>query len=216
MADININLQNNKNAIATANNMVLSLNQNQFRIVAGEENATTFEIKYDTARFAGYYFYVEMVNAKGRGIDATILEDDSSVDWVLSATTFKLPKGMAVAGYGYISIKALKGEEKVVFMPVKLPVSNTIPEWQQYINDMTSTRIDANGHLIALYADGTTSDMGLVRGNGIANIRKTSSVGLVDTYTITYDDGTTDTFTVQNGAPSTFSINDDGELIATY
>ena len=37
-------------------------------------------------------------------------------------------------------------------------------------------------------------------GNGIASITKTGTSGLVDTYTITYDDGDTDTFTVTNGS----------------
>ena len=37
-------------------------------------------------------------------------------------------------------------------------------------------------------------------GNGIASITKTSTAGLVDTYTITYDDGNTTTFDVTNGA----------------
>ena len=37
-------------------------------------------------------------------------------------------------------------------------------------------------------------------GNGISDIRKTGSVGLVDTYTITYTNGGTSTFTVTNGA----------------
>ncbi len=36
-------------------------------------------------------------------------------------------------------------------------------------------------------------------GVGIASIEKTSTSGLVDTYTITYTDGDTDTFTVTNG-----------------
>lgn len=36
-------------------------------------------------------------------------------------------------------------------------------------------------------------------GNGIASIAKTSTSGLVDTYTITYTNGDTDTFTVTNG-----------------
>lgn len=36
-------------------------------------------------------------------------------------------------------------------------------------------------------------------GNGIVSIEKTSTVGLVDTYTITYDDGGTDTYEVTNG-----------------
>lgn len=37
-------------------------------------------------------------------------------------------------------------------------------------------------------------------GNGIVSIVKTSTSGLIDTYTITYDDGTTSTFNVTNGA----------------
>lgn len=37
-------------------------------------------------------------------------------------------------------------------------------------------------------------------GNGIASVEKTASSGLVDTYTITYTDGTTSTFSVTNGA----------------
>ncbi|MBQ9774056.1 MAG: collagen-like protein, partial [Clostridia bacterium] len=36
-------------------------------------------------------------------------------------------------------------------------------------------------------------------GNGIAKIEKTATDGLLDTYTITYTDGTTTTFTVTNG-----------------
>lgn len=42
-------------------------------------------------------------------------------------------------------------------------------------------------------------------GNGIASITKTGTVGLVDTYTITYTDGTTTTFTVTNGQNGTGS-----------
>ena len=40
-------------------------------------------------------------------------------------------------------------------------------------------------------------------GNGIASISKTGTSGLVDTYTITYDDGTTSTFTIINGQKGT-------------
>ena len=40
-------------------------------------------------------------------------------------------------------------------------------------------------------------------GNGIANISKTGTSGLVDTYTITYTNGTTTTFTVTNGQNGT-------------
>lgn len=40
-------------------------------------------------------------------------------------------------------------------------------------------------------------------GVGIVSIEKTATVGLVDTYTVTYTDGDTDTFNVTNGADGT-------------
>lgn len=48
---------------------------------------------------------------------------------------------------------------------------------------------------------GRTGDTGLKgdTGNGIASIVKTASAGLIDTYTITFTDGTTTTFNVTNG-----------------
>ena len=45
-------------------------------------------------------------------------------------------------------------------------------------------------------------------GNGIASITKTGTVGLVDTYTITYTNGTTTTFTVTNGSDATVTVDD--------
>ena len=45
-------------------------------------------------------------------------------------------------------------------------------------------------------------------GNGIVSITKTSTVGLVDTYTILYTDGTTSTFNVTNGANGSGSVAD--------
>ena len=45
-------------------------------------------------------------------------------------------------------------------------------------------------------------------GNGIASITKTSTSGLVDTYTITYTNGNTTTFTVTNGSDATVTIVD--------
>lgn len=46
---------------------------------------------------------------------------------------------------------------------------------------------------------GDTGDEGPT-GNGINNITKTSTVGLIDTYTIAYTNGNTTTFNIQNGA----------------
>ena len=45
-------------------------------------------------------------------------------------------------------------------------------------------------------------------GNGISSIAKTGTSGLVDTYTVTFTDGTTTTFTVTNGRNGTGSVAD--------
>ena len=55
------------------------------------------------------------------------------------------------------------------------------------------------------------------RGKGIASISKTNTTGLVDTYTITYSDGATTTFTVSNGRGiSTISKTNTTGLVDTY
>lgn len=51
-------------------------------------------------------------------------------------------------------------------------------------------------------------------GNGIASIAKTATVGLVDTYTITFTDGTTTTFTVTNGEDGTVTPEQMEQAIA--
>ena len=65
----------------------------------------------------------------------------------------------------------------------------------------TVTVIDKDGTTTATIANGTNGTNGQdgADGNGITSIDLTSTVGNVDTYTITYTDGTTDTFEVTNG-----------------
>lgn len=50
------------------------------------------------------------------------------------------------------------------------------------------------------------------QGVSISNVEYTSSSGIVDTYTINYDDGNTDTFDVTNGTTFTPSVSADGDL----
>ena len=63
------------------------------------------------------------------------------------------------------------------------------------------------------YADFTQEQLALLKGakgddgKGIASIEKTSTSGLVDTYTITYSDNTTSTYTVTNGRNGTNGEN---------
>lgn len=73
-----------------------------------------------------------------------------------------------------------------------------------YTNGTSATFTVTNG------ADGTNGTNGTNGedgddGRGITSIAKTSTAGLVDTYTITYTDNTTSTFTVTNGADGSSS-----------
>lgn len=56
------------------------------------------------------------------------------------------------------------------------------------------------GTMVVTLADNTTTTVNVENGKGISSIAKTSTAGLVDTYTITYNDSTTSSFTVSNGA----------------
>lgn len=51
------------------------------------------------------------------------------------------------------------------------------------------------------------SQAGGVPGRGIASFLKTNSNGLIDTYTITYTDGTKDTLTITNGGDGQSDTN---------
>lgn len=68
------------------------------------------------------------------------------------------------------------------------PTSYTSYTWSQIKGDKGDTG-----------STGGTGPQGAT-GNGIASVAKTGASGLVDTYTITYTNGTTSTFTVTNGA----------------
>lgn len=61
------------------------------------------------------------------------------------------------------------------------------------------TITDATGTKTVDVLDGTNGDNGV----GISSVAKTGTSGLVDTYTITYTDGTTSAFTVTNGQNGT-------------
>lgn len=56
------------------------------------------------------------------------------------------------------------------------------------------------GTMVITLADNSTTTVSVENGKGISSIAKTSTAGLVDTYTITYNDSTTSTFSVTNGA----------------
>lgn len=65
------------------------------------------------------------------------------------------------------------------------------PSGSLYLNLSTNKLLRSNGS--------TWDDAGSTKGNGIVSIEKTDTTGLVDTYTITYDDASTEIFEVTNG-----------------
>lgn len=67
-----------------------------------------------------------------------------------------------------------------------------------YVYTVTLTDTNTYDIICPKGAQGETGATGAT-GNGIASIEKTSTAGLVDTYTITYTNGQTTTFTVTNG-----------------
>ena len=82
---------------------------------------------------------------------------------------------------------------------------------------ITGVTLNSNYTLTISFSDGTSTTTDSIRGakgeqgetgNGIASIAKTSSVGLIDTYTVTYTDGSTWTYNVTNGQNGTGSVAD--------
>lgn len=68
-------------------------------------------------------------------------------------------------------------------------------------SDKAVKNIAMNAGVITLtFADGTQETVAATGMKSISSITKVSSLGLIDTYQINYTDGTTDTFTVENGA----------------
>ena len=157
---IELNLLENKSIVATMQGYPLA-NENSYKIIAGEENATKFIIKSIPNQYANARLTVEMVNSQGLGIAERELSE-IEVDLV-SYKGFILPVGMAVAGYGYVSIKAYIGDEVAVFQPLKLKVWNTIPQWKDYVDKTTNVKV-VDGYLI-LTENGNEYNLGYVQGD---------------------------------------------------
>ena len=134
---INLRLLDNKNIIAELNGIPLA-QENSYRIIAGEENATQFVIASKPTQYEMARYTVEMVNSQGYGIEETNITANTE-----GKLQFDLPIGMAVAGYGWVQIRAYQTnqegkEEKVPFMTLKIKVWNTLPNWKDYVTIITS------------------------------------------------------------------------------
>ena len=139
----------------------------------------------------------------GNGIASAVLNSDYTLTLTFTdGTTYTTP-----------SIRGAQGDafEYSDFTPAQLEAL-TGPQGETG-NGIASASV-TNYQLVLLFTDGTTYKSGSLRGakgstgakgatgatgNGISRIEKTSTEGLVDTYTITFTNGTTTTFNVTNG-----------------
>lgn len=114
--------------------------------------------------------------------------------------------GIATA-YGYAKSKGYTGTEEE-FAQAMADFADVSAEAETLEPDDEATASYSGGVLSFGIPKGDKGDTGETgatgatgaTGNGIASITKTGTSGLVDTYTITFTDGTTTTFDVTNGA----------------
>jgi len=127
MGKVNIKLLESKNVHTTQNNVSLDA-QNNYKVIAGEDNATEFVIEPESSIYdeQGYVFRVGMVNAAGGSLPPAVIENK----------TFTLPKTMAVPGYTHLYISATLGDVVVQWMFVKVKVWSYAPDWNA---DISST-----------------------------------------------------------------------------
>ena len=113
------------------------------------------------------------------------------------------------------------GDNKGVFFKPETSIEPLIPTGSKGDPGISirTASVDQQGNLILILTDNTQINAGRVvgatgdTGKGIQSIAKTDTTGLIDTYTITYTDNTTSTYTVVNGA--TGADGDDGRGIVS-
>ena len=141
----------------------------------------------------GYENWVEHLTALGAKTQ------QHALDAAQSATEAETAQGKAEdaqsaaeTAQGAAEEAAERAETAIVHAPIIQGGYWYIWDNGQYVN----TNVRAEGEKGDKGDTGEKGDTG----NGIASITKTGTAGLVDTYTVTYTDGTTTTFTVTNGA----------------
>lgn len=119
--------------------------------------------------------------------------------------------GGGTGGDGYSPIANVVKEGSTATITITDKTGTTTASISDGVS-ITNASINSSGYLIITLSDNTTINAGLAQGSGsggggtgpagvgIQSITKTSTSGLVDTYTITLTDGNTSTFTVTNGA----------------
>ena len=110
-----------------------------------------------------------------------------------------------------VAVVELSGNELCGRYAIEVTIITENGERMRYAQPMALALVPYTGTVDSIVVGSATLDASIFfamrgakgekgdDGNGIANIAKTSTSGLVDTYTITYTDGSTSTFQVTNG-----------------
>lgn len=142
---INLHLLDNKQIKVDMGGIPLG-NENSYRIYQGEENATQFTIASKPTKYENADYYIIFINSQNKRafLDDIIPEPIPDDGQLLTSNTFTLPIGMAVKGYGSISIYAIYNNletgktEKVPFQTLKVKIWETIDTWKDYATDLTT------------------------------------------------------------------------------
>ena len=130
---VQINLLENKTAQALWNGRPIEY-EGGYRIIAGENAATQFELTNVPKQYENVTFTITGYNAGKQVV---------TFDPVSKGGTFTLPVGMAIAGYSSLVFECVNGEEKrVLWTPIKLKVYNTNPDWVKQSISPTQAMLD--------------------------------------------------------------------------
>lgn len=167
------------------------------------------------------YKYKTLILSISQPLDVQLNESNTKYiikyNFDLNGNTIEIPSNCIIAiDGGSISNGTLVGNNSILLNVNKVDniLFNVSKEgtWLD-VDQLNSISIGTvtSGNIpeVTITKDGTNSILNFVlpKGKGILNISKTNTSGLVDTYTITYDDNSTSTFTVTNG--------EDGEQFAS-
>ena len=134
---INLHLLDNKQIKVDMGSIPLG-NENSYRLMEHEENVSEFHIASKPTDYQNANYYVIFINSQGKRafLDDIIPDPITDDGQLIIDDTFMLPIGMSVAGYGYIRIYAIKGNERIEFQPIKVKVWDTVDTWKDYVTEL--------------------------------------------------------------------------------
>ena len=165
---INLHLLDNKQIKVDKDGFPLG-NENSYRLMEHEENVSEFHIASKPTDYQNADYYVIFINSQGKRafLDDIIPEPITDDGQLIIDDTFMLPIGMSVAGYGYIRLYAIQGNNRIEFMPIKVKIWDTIETWRDYATDLDTLATQGwvrdyvaehGGSVVSVSETGTSTD----------------------------------------------------------